>query len=213
MIDPEMVGIAAARVRDRIRGAGGDGVQIVAVTKGFGADAIEAARAAQLAVIGESYAQESLAKLPLVTGALPEVHFIGRLQRNKVRKLAPFIDTWQSVDRAELGVEIAKHAPGANVMVQVNISNEAAKGGCGPDEVPTLVETLKGMGLAVEGLMGVALLAEPAAARPGFRVLRELVDQLGLSHCSMGMSADLEVAVQEGSTMVRIGRDLFGERP
>jgi len=97
-------------------------------------------------------------------------------------------------------------------MIQVDISGEENKGGCGPDTTEDLVMHATDAGLEVIGLMGVALLAEPQAARPGFAVLRRLVDRLDLDECSMGMSADLEIAVDEGATMVRIGRDLFGER-
>jgi uncharacterized pyridoxal phosphate-containing UPF0001 family protein len=97
-------------------------------------------------------------------------------------------------------------------MIQVDISGEESKGGCSPDTTEDLVMHATDAGLEVIGLMGVALLAEPQAARPGFSLLRGLVDRLDLDECSMGMSADLEIAVDEGATMVRIGRDLFGER-
>jgi pyridoxal phosphate enzyme (YggS family) len=186
-------------------------VRIVAVTKTFGPGAVDAAVAAGLRDVGENYAQEAVAKLAEITTE-PTVHFIGRLQRNKVRTLAAVVDVWQSVDRPELVREIAKRAPGAQVMVQVDISDEEAKGGVAPAETEALVTDAADAGLEVVGLMGVALLAEPQAARPGFRMLRRLVDQLGLAECSMGMTADLEIAVDEGTTMVRVGRDLFGER-
>ena len=152
-----------------------------------------------------------MAKLAEITTD-PTVHFIGWLQRNKVRSLAPVVDVWQTVDRPELAREIAKRAPGASVMIQVDISGEETKGGCLPADTEALVADASDLGLEVVGLMGVALLAEPEAARPGFALLRRLVDQLGLRECSMGMTADLEVAVAEGTTMVRVGRDLFGER-
>ena len=213
-IDVEAVGGRLAALRERLEAAGAPDVSIVAVTKAFGPSAIDAAVLAGLGDIGENYAQECVAKLKEVTAKpLPKVHFIGGLQRNKVRRLVGAVDVWQSVDRAELGLEIAKRAPGADVMVQVDLSGEDTKGGCPPAEVPGLVDQLRRMELAVTGLMGIGPLAEPEAARPGFRILRRLVDQLGLSECSMGMSADLEVAVDEGSTMVRIGSDLFGPRP
>lgn len=140
-------------------------------------------------------------------------HFIGRLQSNKVRKVAPYVHLWQSVDRLGLGEEIARRAPGAAVLVQVNSTGEATKGGCAPGELPGLVEALAGLGLDVRGLMTVGPLDEPEAARPAFRELRRLADGLGLAERSMGMSDDLEVAVEEGSTMVRVGSALFGPRP
>lgn len=211
-IDAEAVAAGAEAVRARIGAAGGVDVAIVAVTKGFGADAIAAAEAAGLEIIGESYAQECIAKVSGLSER-PTLHFIGGLQRNKVRKLAPLVDVWQSVDRLDLGAEIARRSPGASVMVQVDISNEATKGGCAPDATPALVEELHALGLDVCGLMGIAPLAAPVEAAPGFSRLRRMVDTLGLRECSMGMSADLEVAIAEGTTMVRVGRDLFGPRP
>jgi len=98
-------------------------------------------------------------------------------------------------------------------MVQVDISGEESKSGCEPFGAEHLVERLSGEGLEVVGLMGIGPLAEPEMSRPGFRLLRSMADRLGLRECSMGMSGDLEVAIEEGSTMVRIGRGLFGERP
>lgn len=200
------------RVRDRLARAGGTDVRVVAVSKTFPAEAIDAVVAAGIGDIGENYAQEAVAKLLEIRSA-PTVHFIGRLQRNKVRQLAPFVDIWQSVDRPELVVEIAKRQAGATILLQVDISDEEAKGGCAPSAIEPLLELAGEHGLHVAGLMGVALLAEPEQARPGFRLLRQLTDRFGLVECSMGMSADLEVAVDEGATMVRIGRDLFGPRP
>ncbi len=213
-VDPAAVARAVAGLRRRLERAGGAGVRIVAVTKGFGPDAVEAAVAAGLDDIGENYAQECLAKLAAARPVRPpRVHFIGRLQRNKVRRLAPVVDVWQSIDRPELGAEVARRAPGASVMVEVDISGEETKGGIAPRAVGDLVAELVDRGLDVVGLMGIGPLAEPEAARPGFRLLRRLVDELGLAECSMGMTADLEVAVEEGSTMIRVGRALFGERP
>ena len=210
-VDPHQVSDRADALRARLAAAGGADVRIVAVTKTFGPDAVDAAVAAGLVDVGENYAQEAVAKLTEVASE-PTVHFIGRLQRNKVRHLAPVVDVWQSVDRPELVREIAKRAPGARIMVQVDISDEESKGGVAPADTERLVVDATDAGLEVVGLMGVALLAEPEAARPGFALLRRLVDQLELAECSMGMTADLEVAVDEGTTMVRVGCDLFGER-
>ena len=210
-VDPDDVAIRAAALRARLRDAGGADVTVVAVTKTFDAGAIDAAVAAGFTDVGESYAQETLAKLPDVASA-PTLHFIGQLQRNKVRHLAPHIDVWQSVDRPELATEIAKRAPGARIMLQVDISGEDTKGGVDTADLDALLAHAADLGLDVVGLMGVAILAEPEAARPGFRRLRSLVDTHGLEHCCMGMTADLEIAVQEGSTMIRVGTQLFGER-
>lgn len=203
-----------ADVRRRIADAGGDErVRLVAVTKGFGAEAVDAALRAGVSDIGESYAQELTAKVPDVTEPGARWHFVGRLQTNKVRGLAALVDLWQSVDRATLGDELARRVPGARVLLQVNISDEPQKGGCLPAEAATLVKRLRQGGLEVAGLMGVGASGGPEAARPGFRRLNRLADQLELVERSIGMSDDLEVAVEEGSTMVRVGRAIFGERP
>lgn len=203
-----------AEVRRRIASAGDvDRVRVLAVTKGFGADAVDAALAAGLTEIGESYAQELVAKRPEVSGSGATWHFIGRLQTNKVRQLAGVVDVWQSVDRATLGDELAKRVPGARVLLQVNVSDEPQKGGCGPHEAPALVNRFRKQGLEVAGLMCVGASGGAEAARPGFRLLNRLADDLGVAERSMGMSGDLEVAVEEGSTMVRVGTALFGERP
>jgi len=197
-----------------VRAGGAGRTRLVAVTKGFGADAIRAAAAAGADAVGESYAQELERKLAELGGepGIP-VHFIGRVQRNKVRALAPHVALWHSVDRRELGVEIARRRPGAAVLAQVNISGESQKGGCPVDDVHAFVAALRDAGLDVRGLMGVGPVGEPEASRPGFRFLAECARELGLAELSMGMSDDLEVAVECGATMVRVGRSLFGARP
>jgi pyridoxal phosphate enzyme (YggS family) len=202
-----------AAVRARIRAAGGDdGVAVLAVTKGFGAEAITAAVSAGCRAIGENYAQELLAKRDAAREA--EVHFIGQLQKNKVRRLVDVVDVYESIDRDSLVDELARRQPGARVLVQVDATGESGKGGVRTDAAAALVERAVGAGLQVEGLMTVGPTAGGAdAARPGFRAVRSLVDDLGLLTCSMGMSDDLEIAVQEGSTQVRVGSALFGQRP
>lgn len=212
-IDPDRVREAVAGVRHRIRAAGGDdSVLLLAVTKGFGPDAIEAALAAGCRAIGENYAQELVAKRD--AAALAEVHFIGQLQTNKVRQLVGLVQVYETVDRARLAQEIAKRDPGAAVLLQVDTSGEPGKGGCPPADLDALVDHARSAGLDVRGLMTVGPTeGGPEAARPGFRLVRAAADRLGLAVCSMGMSDDLEVAVQEGSTEVRIGSALFGPRP
>lgn len=200
-------------VRARLRDAAGptaERIRIVAVTKGFGGDAIEAARQAGLDDIGENYAAELLEKW--VEG--PRWHFLGAIQRNKVRSLAAKVDLWQGVDRIAAGREIARRAPGAAVLVQVNLAGDPERNGCSFEEAPALVEELQGEGLDVRGVMGVAPDGPPdTVARPLFRRLAQLAADLGLPEVSMGMSGDVEVAVQEGATMVRLGTALFGPRP
>jgi uncharacterized pyridoxal phosphate-containing UPF0001 family protein len=139
-------------------------------------------------------------------------HFLGHVQRNKVRDLADVVGLWQGVDRAAAGAEIAKRAPGAAVLVQVNVSGESAKNGCAPVDTDGLVDALREQGLDVRGLMAVGPDGPPQAAAPGFRLLAAIADRLGLAERSMGMSDDVEVAVEEGSTMLRVGRALFGPR-
>jgi PLP dependent protein len=210
------VAARAERVRERIVAAGGDlvRIRIVAVTKGFGPEAVQAAVAAGLHDVGESYAQELLAKAEVLScEPAPTVHFVGRVQTNKVRKIAPLVSLWHSVDRIALGAEIAKRAPGAAVLAQVNLSGEESKAGGPPDETAAFVTALRDLGLDVRGLMTIGPMGPAEAARPAFRTLRRLADQLELVERSMGMTDDLEVAVEEGTTMVRVGTALFGPRP
>ena len=172
------------------------------------------AAAAGCRAVGENYAQELLAKREAIVRSGVEVHFVGRLQSNKVRQLAGVVDLWSSLDRTSVVDEVARRDPGARVLVQVDPARDAGKGGCPLDEVSDLVERARARGLRVDGLMTVGPTgASPEAARPGFRRVRELVDELGLPVCSMGMSGDLHVAVEEGTTQVRVGTGLFGPRP
>ncbi len=212
-----LVAERVAEVRRRIVAAGGGhDVELLAVTKTFAVDAVLAAQRAGVRAIGENYAQEAVAKLAAARadGTLTvDVHFIGRLQTNKVRALAGVVDVVESVDRPSLVDELAKRMPRGRILVQVDTAGEAGKGGCPPGEVESLVERAAERGLEVLGLMTVGPTnGGPEAARPGFRAVRALLDRLGLRVCSMGMSADLEVAVQEGATEVRVGSALFGAR-
>ncbi len=203
-----------AGIRRRIERAGADPaeVAILAVTKGFGPEVLDRALAAGLSDVGENYAQELLAKADGSSRPL-RWHFIGRLQRNKIRMLAPLVHLWQSVDRVEVGSEIARHAPGAAVLVQVDVAGEPQQGGCPPEKVPGLVAELAGLGLDVRGLMAIGPIGDAEASRAGFRRVAQLADDLHLELRSMGMSADLDVAVSEGSNLLRIGTALFGSRP
>jgi len=202
-----------AVVRERIELAGGTDVTVLPVTKTFGIEACFAAFEAGCRNVGENYAQEVVSKVGAVDRPFG-VHFIGQLQTNKVRQLAPIISVYESVDRPSLVSELAKRAPGASVLIQVAALAEPGKGGCALADVSALVTVAQEAGLDVRGLMTVGpTTGGPENAREGFRVVRQLMDRLGLRVCSMGMTDDLEVAVQEGSTQVRVGSALFGERP
>jgi uncharacterized pyridoxal phosphate-containing UPF0001 family protein len=138
---------------------------------------------------------------------------LGTIQRNKVRVLAPLVDMWQGVARLAEGERIAQHAPGARVLIQVDTSGGLpGRNGCPPQDVMALATSLSTLDLQLEGLMTVAPPGDAASAS-AFQSVGRLADALGLKERSMGMSADLEAAVAAGSTMVRIGRALFGERP
>jgi len=212
---PEDVAVRLEAVRHRVADAAGrvgrpaSSVRLVVVTKGVAPPVMQAAFDAGATDFGENRAQELLAKAPEIEGR-PTWHFIGRLQRNKVAGLAPLVDLWQSVDRIELGQAIAGRAPGAAVLAEVNVAGDPAKAGVAPDDAPALVDGLRAAGLSVDGLMTI-----PAAGRdprPAFATLAALADRLGLAEVSMGMSDDFEVAVEEGATIVRVGRAIFGER-
>jgi hypothetical protein len=217
-----MSGVAErlADVRDRIanaaRAAGRDpsAVTLVAVSKEVDVDAVVEALAAGQRDFGENRAQELERKVaaPALAGldARPAWHFIGRLQRNKIKAIAGAVTLWHSVDRRELGETIARHAPGARVLVQVNVAGEEQKGGCAPGDTATLVDALTGLGLDVAGLMTVPPLA--GDPRPHFETLRELAHGLDLGTLSMGMSGDFEAAIAEGATLVRVGTAVFGPR-
>lgn len=204
-------------VYERIARAGGTDVSVLPVTKSFPVEACWAAYRAGCLAVGENYAQEVVAKFAHQPSDSPlpfAVHFIGQLQTNKVRALAPIVSLFGSVDRASQVSELAKRVAGARILVQVAEAGAQGKGGCPVTEVPALVAAATAAGLSVEGLMAVGPTeGGPEAARPLFRSVRALATALGLATCSMGMSDDLEVAVQEGSTQVRIGTALFGERP
>jgi PLP dependent protein len=226
-----------ADVRRRIASCSIDpeSVRIVAVTKGFASGAVAAALAAGLVDIGENYADELVEKARAVgtgsrdtgsgSGAFPDPavrqgegpdpiwHFLGAVQRNKVARLAPVVTWWQGVSRIEEGRAIAGRRPGSTVLVQVDLAGIPGRGGCPPDRMSDLVGALRDEDLDVAGLMGVGPPGPPEAARAGFAGLSTLADALDLPVRSMGMTDDLEVAVSEGSTMVRLGRALFGDRP
>jgi len=210
LVDPALVALRVAELRERI----GADVELLAVTKGFGADAVEAAAAAGCTMVGENYAQELLVKAGAAERAGVAVHFIGRLQSNKVRSLAPVVAVWESVERASILDAIARRSPGATVLIQVNATGEVGKAGASPDEVAALVSHGRDVGLRVDGLMTIGPTDGNAdRTRAAFQLVGHLADRLELPVRSMGMSGDLDDALAAGSTRVRVGTALFGARP
>jgi pyridoxal phosphate enzyme (YggS family) len=192
-------------------------IQLVAVTKKFPAAAIRDAYALGLRDFGENYVQEFDAKHAELTdcpGA--RYHFIGHLQSNKTKIAAGIFDVIHTADSAKiarrLDAELAQAS--LDVLIEVKLSTEPAKAGAAPGEVPELVEAIRGCPhLRLLGLMTMPPWSDDAErSRPYFARLRELARENGLQHLSMGMSHDLEVAIEEGATIVRVGTALFGPR-
>ena len=212
---PEVLAARLAEIRERITGAGvdPDQVTVVAVTKTFPVEFAASAMAAGLVDLGENYAQD-LATRADEAEALrltPRWHFIGGLQRNKVKLLAGRVSLWQTIDRSSLVAELAKRDPGARLLVQVNTTGEAQKSGCDPAAAPGLVDEARDAGLDVAGLMTIGPTGGHHPA-PAFEALRELGHRCETAELSMGMSGDYELAVAAGATMIRLGSSLFGPR-
>jgi len=206
-------------VRHRIAGAarraGRDpaSVTLVAVSKDVDPDRVLAAARAGQRDFGESRAQHLVAKRAVVPGVA--WHFVGRLQRNKVDQVVGAVDLVHSVDRLELARAIDGRAGRAGVvqrvLLQVNVAGDPAKAGVARRDLPALLEAVRALGgVRCDGLMTVP--AQGVDPRPAFVALRALRDELGLAHLSMGMSDDFEAAVEEGATVVRVGRAVFGDR-
>lgn len=205
----EAVARACARA-----GRSPDHVLLIAVSKTMDVERVRLAIAAGVAALGENRVQEAKEKIEALGRPVPW-HLIGSLQTNKARDAARLFDWIQSVDRLELAQELSRRADRAlNILLQVNLGDEPQKGGVAPAELKRLHEMVAALpNLKVRGLMAIPPATEqPEQARPFFRQLRELREQLGLEHCSMGMSADFEVAIEEGATMVRVGTAIFGPR-
>jgi PLP dependent protein len=201
-----------------------ESILLVAVSKGHPASAVLEAYGLGLRVFGENYAKEAAAKSQQVAN-LPDLdwRFIGHLQSNKARLIAPFVGAVDSVDSphlaAELGRRAAKTGRTIRILIEVNVANDEAKTGCPPQDLASIIEAVEAQpSLELRGLMTIPpLTVEPEGARQFFGALRALRSLHGgaarLPDLSMGMSADLEIAIAEGATMVRIGTAIFGERP
>ena len=194
-------------------------VRLVAVSKTHPASAIREAWDAGQRLFGENYVQELVAKADALSELEGlELRFIGHLQRNKAKDVVRVARAVETVDSARLGEALARRAGALGrtieVFVQVNVGGEAQKSGCTPDALAEVLAALRRLPeLDVRGLMTVPPYAEDAeASRPHFRHLRSLAEHHGLAELSMGMSGDLEVAVEEGATLVRVGSAIFGPR-
>ena len=216
-------------VQDRIRAAAAaagrppEAVRLIAVSKTFPAGAVREACQAGQHAFGENYLQEAMSKIEALSGLSLEWHFIGPLQSNKTRPVAQMFSWVHSVDRLKLAERLSDARPESmdplQVCIQVNVSAEASKSGCRPEELTRLAEAVVRLpGLRLRGLMTIP---EPTpdlqVQRQRFALLRQLKDDLvsrglELDVLSMGMSDDLEAAVAEGATMVRVGRAIFGAR-
>jgi PLP dependent protein len=210
------------RIRKAAESCGRDpsGITLVAVTKKFPPQVIREAYELGLRDFGENYVQEFEAKAPALgdlEGA--RFHLIGHLQSNKSRRAASLFQCIQTVDTAKLARRLDEQfegpGPGLEVMIEVKLSGEGAKAGAAPEQVPGLVAAIRECPrLKLLGLMTMPPWSDdPEAGRPYFQRLRELAAQEGLSGLSMGMSHDLEVAIEEGATHIRVGTALFGRRP
>lgn len=216
-----------AAVRERIARAeraasrAEESVRLVAVTKTFGPEVVHEALAAGIRVFGENYAQEVAEKAEAFASvAGVSVHFIGNVQSRKVKGLlaVPALSAIETVDDLKLAREIDTRAAALGrtieVMLQVNVGREPQKSGCAPEDVAALVAGVRALPhLRLTGLMTVPPHTEdPEGARPFFRALREHAERHALRELSMGMSHDLEIAIAEGATSVRIGTAIFGAR-
>ena len=219
-----------ARVHKRVKlaaceaGRSAESVSILAVSKQQSVDLISAALAAGQHAFGENYLQEAIPKVTALAGADIQWHFIGKVQSNKTRAVAEHFDWLHTVDRKRIALRLNAQRPDSraplNVCIQVKLAEEAAKSGIAPDQLLELAAGVAELpNLQLRGLMCIPPVTEqPESVRPYFRRLRQLYDELraagyNLDTLSMGMSNDLEVAISEGATLVRIGTAIFGPRP
>ena len=198
-------------------------ITLLAVSKGHAIDHLQQALSLGLTQFGENYVEEALPKIEALRAQTPVWHFIGRVQANKTRLIAQHFDWVHGIDRLKVAERLSDQRSGdlrpLNVCVQVSVAGEANKGGIAPDQVPDLLAAITALPrLNLRGLMCMLPFdLDEAAQRAGFGVCRDLLQQantrgLALDTLSMGMSGDLEAAVQEGSTLLRIGTALFGPR-
>lgn len=198
-------------VRSIIDVYGRSDITIVAVTKGFDRSAIECASRLGLVDIGENYAQELLAKAPMPDGTV--THFIGRIQRNKVRKIADHVSLWHSVSRPEVIAEIGRRQLDGRALIQISAPGDDTKDGADPKELDSLLSTAEEHGVKIQGLMTIGVHGDRERTRDAFGLTAELAQRYQLRELSMGMSGDYRDAVAAGATILRLGSLLFGPRP
>ena len=212
------------RVRERMAaacrraGRSPDEVTLVGVSKGMPAQAVAEAHAAGLQDVGENRVQEAADKIEALAaqGVRPRWHLVGHLQTNKAKTVTGLFAILHSVDSVRLAQALSRRArEPLPILLEVNVAQEASKFGFTPQEVASALRSIVDLpNLDVRGLMTIAPQTDqPESVRPVFQRLRELRDELGLRELSMGMTNDFEVAIEEGATMVRVGRAIFGERP
>ncbi len=210
---------------DRLKRSAEQGITLIAVSKQKPVEAIQEAIEAGQLIFGENRLQEAVEKLPAISNPNVEWHFIGHLQKNKVKKAVDLFHVIHSVDKISTAQEISKHCVRLNktisIFVQVNTTNEPQKGGLEPDHLKGLLEELIPIpNLRILGLMTVSLFTKDQdAIRKSFSLLRSLKDRmnqelpsLNLKYLSMGMSGDYHLAIEEGATHLRIGTAIFGDR-
>lgn len=188
--------------------------RLVAVTKGFGPDAVLAAAANGLADVGENYPQELQAKAVLLpAGTAVHWHHLGAVQRRHVRPVAALVHLWHGVCRVEEGAAIAEAAPGASVLVQLELTGDRGRRGVPPDDLGRVAAGLRDAGVVPIGVMAMGVAGDRDRTRQVFERAVAAATGAGLPERSMGMSDDVEEAVAAGATIVRVGRALFGDRP
>ena len=202
-------------LRARLDREAGRDVRLVAVTKAHPPTVAWAAALAGHYDLGENYAQELSGKAEFLADRGVDVrwHMIGPVQSNKVKLLAPVLGWWHTMDRSKLVAAVATRSPGAQVLIQRNLSGDPNKAGCATDDVEPLVDQAREAGLEVLGLMGVATEGSAKLAATEFASLVAQAERLGLPERCIGMSSDLDVALAAGATTVRVGSMLFGTRP
>lgn len=225
----EEIAANLVRVRQRIAeaatksGRTADQIELVAVSKTHAAEKVQAAFEAGHTLFGESRVQEARVKIPLLPSRL-RWHFIGHLQKNKIRHALPLFELFHGIDSLELAQDMQRIAEDEGmqprILLEVNLAGEASKHGFSPEALRRDLEAALSLGrLTIEGLMTIPPIApEAEASRPYFIGLRKLRDELekefkiGLPQLSMGMSGDFPIAIEEGATLVRVGTAIFGER-